>query len=91
MELGKKYGVDFGSVSSGVMRFSVEEKYDEVMVVAECADYRMLGKYEMVLAQGSIPSMSNYDIMGKQLGALRKAIKLSPTSPTNFYYLLLSG
>lgn len=92
-ELGHEYEVDFGDVSSGVVSFTVDDSYDQVLILAEYVNFYTAGKYEMVLSEGKIPSDGNYERSAQQLGAFRKAIKLNSDylEPNATYYLLLSG
>jgi len=93
IELGVSYEGSFSATGAALASFTVDEQYDEVMVVLEHLNYYIGGTYVMVESCGYVPSDNHYDQAAISLGAFRKAIKLtgSQVLPNTTYYLLLTA
>lgn len=91
--IGKSYSVSFQDVSTGLVSFTIDESYDEVLVVLEYLNYYLGETYTMVESRDYVPSDGKYDRAAVPLGAFRKAIKLSSSeiNSNSTYYLLLAG
>lgn len=48
-------------MSSGILSFEAQG-FDQVIILAEYLNFYDMGKYEMVLSKGKIPSDGHYDI-----------------------------